>query len=305
MIVRPRPGPLDLLFTLRGSIVPLILPRVGVIALLALALAVWDRLRPGGFPEFTTAPFTLLGIALSIFLGFRNNGCYDRWWEARKLWGQLILEARAFAREVSALLPAEEAAARERLLRRTIGFAQSLAAELRGRDGREPARPWLPPEEHPALAGAIHPGEAILRAQSRDLAALLRACRLSDILYAALAAHLNNMTAIQAGCERIRNTPLPYAYSLLLHRTAWLFCLLMPFGFVGTLGLATPLVAAILAYAVFGLDALSDELEEPFGEAANDLPLDAMARTIERDVLEALGAPGLPEPLRPERYVLR
>ncbi|MFC0407484.1 bestrophin family protein [Roseomonas elaeocarpi] len=305
MIVRPRPGPLDLLFAIRGSIVLLILPRVGTIALLALALAVWDRLRPDDFPEFTTAPFALLGITLSIFLGFRNSGCYDRWWEARKLWGQLILEARAFAREVSALLPPEEAAARERLLRRTIGFAQALAAELRGRDGRERARPWLPAGEHPALATSIHPGEAILRAQSRDLAALLRAGRLSDMLYTALAAHLNSMTGIQAGCERIRNTPLPYAYSLLLHRTAWLFCLLMPFGFVGTLGFATPLVAAILAYAVFGLDALSDELEEPFGEAANDLPLDAMARTIERDVLEALGAPVLPEPLRPERYVLR
>ncbi|MCK8786387.1 bestrophin [Roseomonas sp. NAR14] len=303
MIVRPRPGPFDLLFAMRGSIVPLVLPRLLLIALLALALAVADRLHPHGFPEFTAAPFTLLGIALSIFLGFRNNACYDRWWEGRKQWGLLVTETRAFAREGVALLP--DPALRSRLLRRLAAFAHLAAAGLRGLDGLEKARPWLPPGEAEALRPLRNRPEAVLRRQAADLAGCLRAGQISDVLYAALAAHLNAMTAVLAGCERIRNTPLPYAYSLLLHRTAWLFCLLMPFGFVGTLGFATPAIAAILAYALFGLDALSDELEEPFGLAANDLPLDALVRVIEIDLLEALGEPAVPPPLVAERFVLR
>ncbi|MBP0491604.1 bestrophin family protein [Pararoseomonas indoligenes] len=302
MIVRSRPGPLDLLVAMRGSIVPLVAPRVLVVAVLALVLAVIERLAPGRFPEMTAAPFTVLGLALSIFLGFRNSACHARWWEGRQLWGQLITENRHFAREVSALVA--DPLIRARLARRSAAFAHLLAAALRDRDGLESARPWLPPEEARALAGLRNPGSAVLRAQSAELAALLREGGITDILYQTLAEPLARMTSVQAACERIHNTPLPYAYSLLLHRTAWIFCLLMPFGFVGTLGVGTPVVAAIFAYTLFGLDALGDELEDPFGLEVNDLPVDAMVRIIEIDLLEALGEPA-PEPLRPVNYVLR
>ncbi|WP_424137174.1 bestrophin family protein [Roseomonas chloroacetimidivorans] len=303
MIIRPRPGAFDLLFALRGSVVPIVAPRVLVIAALALALVILDRRYPGTFPEFTAAPFTVFGFALSIFLGFRNSACHARWWEGRQLWGRLITENRHFAREAAALLP--DPAIRARLLRRTAAFAHLLATGLRELDGQDRARPWLPPEEAEALRGCRNRADAVLRWQSGDLAALLREGRISDILYTTLSAPLAGMTSVQAGCERIHNTPLPYAYSLLLHRTAWLFCLLMPFGFVGVLGLGTPVVAAILAYTLFGLDALGDELEDPFGTETNDLALDAMVRVIEIDLLEALGEAERPEPLRPARYVLR
>ncbi|AKV01368.1 putative membrane protein [Labilithrix luteola] len=100
---------------------------------------------------------------------------------------------------------------------------------------------------------------------------------------------------------------MPFAYSLLLHRTAYLFCLLLPFGLVGAVGLVTPLVAAVVAYTFFGLDALGDELEEPFGLSANDLPIDALARIVEIDLSDAMGvAP--PPPLEPPScldFVLR
>ncbi len=126
---------------------------------------------------------------------------------------------------------------------------------------------------------------------------------LSDVLYQTLARRLDGMSSAQASCERIKSTPTPFAYSLLLHRTAWLFCLLLPFGLVSSLELMTPLVVAIIAYTFFGLDALGDELEDPFGFADNDLPLDALVRVIERDVLDVLGEP-VPEALQPKGYVL-
>ena len=109
---------------------------------------------------------------------------------------------------------------------------------------------------------------------------------------------------MQAARERIKTTPLPFAYSLLLHRTALLFCVLLPFGLAPTLGWWTPLLVVIVSYTFFGLDALGDQLEDPFGHDDNDLPLDAMARMVERELLFSLGREDLPPPITPERYRL-
>ena len=105
-------------------------------------------------------------------------------------------------------------------------------------------------------------------------------------------------------CERLRGTPIPFSYTLLLHRTAYLYCVLLPFGLVDTVGLLTPLVTAVVAYTVFGLDALGDEIEEPFGTSDHDLPLDALCRTVEIDLRAALGERELPPPLLPVNYRL-
>ena len=256
------------------------------------------------FPEFPLVGFTLIGVVLSIFLGFKNTACYDRWWEARKQWGELIIQTRNLARECQALLPgAPNAALRERLLKRSIAFAHALAAQLRDQDVQAAVQGRIGADEVAALQGRRNVPDALLHWEHQDLADCMHDGRLSDVLYQRLARHLDALGAAQACCERIKSTPTPFAYSLLLHRTAWLFCLLLPFGLVSSLQLLTPIVVAIIAYTFFGLDALGDELEDPFGMADNDLPLDALVRCIERDVLEVLGEP-LPEPLLPQGYVL-
>jgi putative membrane protein len=112
------------------------------------------------------------------------------------------------------------------------------------------------------------------------------------------------MTGVAAACERIRGTPIPFSYTLLLHRTAYLYCWLLPFGLVDAIGDLTPLVTLLVAYTFFGLDALGDEIEEPFGTSDHDLPLEAMCRTIEIDLRMALGDTDLPPPLLPVDYRL-
>ncbi|MEE7477327.1 hypothetical protein MHIMP23_13595 [Methylobacterium hispanicum] len=161
--------------------------------------------------------------------------------------------------------------------------------------------PWLPPGE---AAGALCPTDAVLARLSADLAEAMRRGVIGDVLFGVLERKVADLSAIQAACERIRSTPLPFAYTLLLYRTAWLYCLFLPVGLSGSLGWATPAAVALVAYTFFGLDALGDELEEPFGTDPNDLPLDAMLRTVEAIVLDALGEP-VPEPLRPENFLLR
>jgi putative membrane protein len=305
MIVRPKPSVLGLLFILRGSVVPQIAPRLVGVAIAALAAVLVAARYPVAFGHESVAPFTLIGLALSVFLSFRNNACYDRWWEGRRLWAQVIREARGFAREVAAILPGDgQGALRRRLVRRVIAFAAALGARLRSRDEAAAAAPFLEPEEAASIAGFGNPPDALLRACTADFAAALNVPAAADIRFQTLEARILGLSEAQAGCERIVQTPLPFAYGLLLHRTAWVFCLILPFGLVGALGWWTPAVAVVVAYTLFGLGVLGDELEEPFGLGQNDLPVDALVRQVEIELLQALGDPA-PEPLQPVRYLLQ
>ena len=302
MILRSRPTAFGLLFILRGSIVTAIAAELAVILVWAAGVAALAHVAPGRFTALTPAPLTLLGLALFIFLGFRNNACYERWWEARRHWGQLLAEVRALARDIRALMP-EEATMQRRLVLRSVAFAHAVRAQLRG-DGHASTADWLPATEWERVATQPGRPDAILRAQSDDFAAAWRRGEITDNLYRLFSDRLMAMTEIQAACERLRSTPTPFAYTLLLHRTAWLFCLLVPFGLVESLGFGTTIVTVILAYAFFGLDALGQELEQPFGRTPNAVPLDALVRTIEIAALEALGEAELPPPLLPQDYVL-
>jgi putative membrane protein len=302
MIVRRRPTSFGLLFILRGSILPMIAPRLLAVVVVSAGVAWLHHAAPQHLHDVTPAPFTLLGLALSIFLGFRNNACYERWWEGRKHWGQLVAETRSLVREFMTLLP-DDPALRRRCAHRVVAFAHALRNQFR--DGEDcKLRDWLPEGEWDRIAQSRSRCDAILLAQATELGGLLRRGELSDMLYRVFSERLLAMTAIQTACERLHSTPTPFTYTLLLHRTAWLFCLLLPFGMVGTLGMATPVLTAILAYAFFGLDALGEELEEPFGQSQNALPLDAMVRAIEIATGEALGETNLPDALQPRKFVL-
>lgn len=304
MIIRPRPRGWQLLYILRGSIVPAITPRVLAIGVLSLGACVlagyW---RPHGEASLAVVPFSLLGLLLSIFLSFRNRASYERWWEGRQLWGQLLLNTRSLARLGQALLPGDDPL-RRRSAQLQLAFAHALAARLRGGDEWQAAKPWLAGDE---AALAAHPNlpDALLQRLALHWAGPLRAGRLDPILYARVDQALQALGAVQTGCERIAGTPLPFAYTLLLHRSAWLFCMLLPFALASALGWATPLLSMLLAYAFFGLDQVSEEIEDPFGRQPNDLPLDALLRTLEIDQLAAIGHQPLPEPLLPRDYLLQ
>ncbi|WP_370263921.1 bestrophin family protein [Limnobacter sp.] len=303
MIVRPRPRAHQLIYIVRGSVVRRIAWKVLLIAALSTAVVLFYQSNNLQFLNAGLGTFSILGLALSVFLGFRNNACYDRWWEARKHWGDLIVHSRSFARELAALYPQLEL--RQAMVRRMIAYAHALAARLRDQSEADAARPWLLPAEHALLTHARNVPNALLCMQSDELAKLYRQHQLSDILYQTFGNKLAAVAVIQGACERIKTTPTPFAYSLLLRRTAWLFCLLLPFSLAPSLGMLAPLIVAAIAYTFFGLDYLGDELEEPFGLMDNDLPLNALVRGIEVDMLESLGEKELPPYLQPVDYLLQ
>jgi putative membrane protein len=306
VIVRDRPRGLQLFYILRGSILPRIAPELATCTAVALLVTLTHGFVYQWKITLTAVPFSLMGLALAIFLGFRNSTAYDRYWEGRRLWGDLVHRSRSFARQVQTLLrfegpvrPGDARDPRRLMILRTVAFSSCLRHQLRGSDAAGDLARLLPHEEAQACAAARRPVDWLLRRNGEELGALLRAGRVDAQVAAEMDQSLSGMAAVAAGCERIKNTPIPFPYTLLLHRTAWLYCFLLPFGLVDTVRFMTPFVVAIVAYTFFGLDALGDEIEEPFGTAENHLALDALCREIEINLREALGETELPPPLEP------
>jgi putative membrane protein len=298
MIVRDPPKPWELLFILRGSIVPAIWPQLLFVTGLS-ALVTWlDLSGRISFPVISPLPFSLIGIALSIFSGFRNSASYERWWEGRKLIGQLVINCRSLARLALAHLGVERGG---ELARLSIAFAHALAHHLRGEVMGPNVTRFVAQD---SVSTTRNAPEAILMLMSRDIAAALAAGEVSAPMAQALEEQVSALSGVLAGAERIKHTPLPYAYSLLLHRTVYIFCVLLPFGLAPTAGLWTPILCAIVAYTFFGLDALGDELAAPFGTGDNALPLSAVAITVETNISEQLGLADLPSSPVPRNFVL-
>lgn len=306
MIVRPREAHsvTTLLFAMKGSVVPAIWPRVLYTVLLSVVVVFAER--RGVVLHFTLEPglLTLLGLTLAIFLGFRNTVAYQRWWEGRILWGDLVIATRNLTRQTIAFMPGLPEQERKQLIRTVIGFVHALRHHLRGTSSDQDMQQWLTPADYALALASPNRPNVVLGELGRSYAEAARGIGLDSILLSSMDRELNQLSHVLGGCERIRNTPIPFAYILLLHRTVHIYCFILPFCLVSPLGWFTPVAVGILAYTFFGLDAIGTEIEDPFDMLANDLPLDALSQVIEINLLSLLGASDLPAPLEPKDYVL-
>lgn len=295
---------------LGGFALPNIWTRTLTVTAISVVVTVLYERVPELHFSLTVAPFTLVGLALGVFLGFRNNTAYDRFWEGRKLWGALVNTSRTLTRQVLTLIeppdgtpPPEALVAEEKaMVHLLIGYVHALRHHLRDEDPSATLRELLPDAEL-----------GVTEEDNVPLAILHRiAERLRDVRHRGwvhpmhvplLDGSLTALTDIQGACERIKATPIPYSYTVLIHRIVGVYCGLLPLGLMDSLGWETPFVVLAISYAFFGLDAVGDELEQPFGLDTNDLPLFAIARTIERNLRQRLGEP-MPPAAEPVRGVL-
>lgn len=305
MIVRPHLHWFRLLFVWRGSVLPYIVTRL----LLVLAVSVASVLCRGWWMSehassaLSIPPFTLMGIALAIFLGFRNSVSYERFWEARKQWGALLIAARSLIREAASFAPADTALQR-RLARTLAAFVYALKHQLRGTDPDADLACRLDADVHQRVAAARFVPSAILLDLARDLASAQRNGTISDLQLQAMDRNLNLLTEASGACERIANTPIPYTYRVLMNRTVMVYCLLLPVGLSTSIGWLTPLIATFVAYTFLALDVIGEQIEEPFGKEPNDLALASMCHAIEVAVCELVGETPRSGPPEVEDYVL-
>lgn len=306
MIVRPRPHWFRLLFVRRGSMVRQILSQQLFTFGLACAV-VWAHGTMFHWKvTLTASPFSLMGVSLALFLGFRINASYDRYWEARKFWGQILVDARNLARQALTLTrPGTEVAP---FVRGLMAFAAATRNQLREvpvAPGLAGLRELLPPALMTRLAGGVRGTPVIIGLWlGQQMQTWREQGQLQPELALRMEATLDQLLAALGGCERIAGTPLPFTYSVILHRSVYCYCMMLPFGLVDAIGVMTPLVVAFVSYTFFALEALSDEIEQPFGTMPNDLALDAMVIGISSSLHELLGEPPLPLPMPDERCVL-
>ena len=243
-------------------------------------------------------PLPLFGSALALFLGFRVNAAYARWWEARVLWGAIINTARSLSRVTRAWLPPDIA---RTIVRRQIGWAHALRGQLRRAAPDADGLRFVPADD-PARA-RTNVANALLDATGVEVAAARATGRIDSVQQAAIETLLVDAANAQGGCERLKNTPLPIQYRFLPTIFTQGFCVLLPIGLVETLGYATPLGSTVAGLMFLAVLRVGDDLADPFAGDVHDVPLSAMCRTIEIDLLQGLGeeAPG---PLGPVKGVL-
>ncbi len=302
MIVRPRLHWFRMLFVIRGSVLPRILFQLILMALISTAITFSQGDLFGWKVGLNFVPFTLIGVALAIFLGFRNTASYDRYWEARKIWGSILNVTRSLTRQHLVWIKNKEL--NKIFVYRLIAFVHGLRHQLRGTNVARDVESLIDQELFIKLKNAHFRPNLILLSLGELLATSVE----SELIHPQLAANLddslNQLTADLGGCERIANTPIPFTYSVIIHRTVYIYCFLLPFALVSSIGVLTPLVVTFVAYTFLALDALNDELEDPFGSMPNDLPLESLSNGIEISLREMLGEIDLPKPIWPENFVL-
>lgn len=289
-------------------------PRITLATLFATIVTLIEHGLQWKTYSLTATPFSIMGVAISFFLGFRNNTAYNRFWEARTLWGRLINASRSFARQTLTLIttppppesehvppeisPAEKERLRafqEAMILLTIGYAHAMHHHLRDTnpfddlrgDMTEEERAWLHTQKNVPLGMLQLLGRRVQRARQENW--------IDQASLHLLEGSLTELTAVQGGCERIKNTPMPETYTVLSHRIVSFFCYALPFGLIDSTRLLTPLVVFLVSYAFFGLDTLGEEISDPFGTDPHDLPLAAFAATIETNLRQLLSGRDLPE----------
>jgi ion channel-forming bestrophin family protein len=256
-------------------------------------------------------PLSLFGSAVGVLLAFRNTTSYARWWEARTLWGSIVNNSRSWGRQVTTVMCAFEsgdAATLHKMQRRMvyyqIAWVVSLRQHLRRLPPLEGSSAILSPEDLNELRDEVNIPVAIQQRQSRLLRNALEQGWVDAMQWRAMDETLNDLVDAQGGAERIKNTPMPRQYDYLPQLCAHLYCILLPLAMVSSLGWFTPLGSTLVGFIFLALDKIGRDLEDPFDNRVNDIPLTSITRTIEINLRQMLGETDVPPSITPVNGVL-
>jgi ion channel-forming bestrophin family protein len=277
---------LDHLFDIRGTLVQEIGFRVGTCVVWAIGVVVVHYyVRPVGTSVLL---HSLVGVALGLLLVFRTNASYDRYWEGRRLWGGIVNESRNLVRSATIYL-ADDVPLLRALVRWTAIYPWTVMGTLRGDTNLGPAVKDLTAGEAASVQSAQHAPLFVAQRMSECLNRARRAGQISDIIQVSLDSNVQQLIDFVGGCERIRKTPLPFAYVVHLRRALIIYCFTLPFALVESFGWFTILDVLFVAYTFFGIEEIGVEIEGPFGNDENDLPMQGICETIYHNVYALAG----------------
>lgn len=290
MIIRKKENWFKMLFVWHGSVLPRLLPRLILLFVLSIAVVFFHGKILSFKVPLNPTPLTLFGFVLALFLGFRNNVSYDRFWEARKLWGSLLNCTRSLARQVLTLPHASlEKSESTSFINLLISCTYALKHQLRGTNAENDLKARLKGTQFSFIRATHYKPIMIIKLMGDWIADAHSKESIDSIQQIRFDENLDKLAEIVGGCERIISTPIPYSYRVLLHRTVYLYCFLLPFGLVDSLQWLTPFIVVFIAYTFVAFEAIADEIEQPFGTESNDLALNEMCRMIEATLMELDG----------------
>jgi putative membrane protein len=268
--------------------------------------------------SLAVTPLTILGAAITIFLGFRTNTAYDRWWEARGLWGALINHSRSLVRQAMTFTdppsPKTEDEFGEghvtihpfarRMAFLQIAFVNALRTHLRKQDALGAAAQYLSPQDVKRLDGIENVPLAVLRIMGIELRNAHQQGWLDSIQMSTMDGTLVEFSNILGGCEKIKNTPLPRQYDTVPQFAIYAYSILLPLGLVESLGWWTPFISAMITFLFIAIDSIGSNIEDPFENRIHDVPMSTISRTIEINLRQMVDIKECPAPLQPTHGIL-
>lgn len=299
----------------------LLIKRNWVFILTVLGLELVIELAFPGMAALKSSPLaigvtTMLASVVGIFLVFRFNEAYARWWEARTLWGELVNSSRTLARQTLTLITpevlrihgeAEQREAKQELIHRQIAYLYALGHSLRDQPPLEGLGSLLPPQELEELEASSNVPTQMMLRQGMALRALLGSDTPQVLVRHQIDATLSRITTSQGGCERIKRTAFPDSVSAMSRVLVWGIGLSVPVAFLNpesTYYVPELLAVLFTALSFLVVQQLGHDLKNPFENTANDTPVTSLARTVEIDLREMLGEADIPYPVRPQDGVL-
>ncbi len=264
-------------------------------------------------PTILLPSMAVFGTVLSIVLAFRTNEAYNRWWEARTLWGALINTSRSFAREILTYLNVSNTSLsvekldqeKQKFIYRHLAYVNALRIHLRQQDTfEEELKPFLENEDLSKVRTYRNVPTQLVLNQSNRLNKIYKSEKLNGFEFVQLNKTLNNLYDIQGGCERIKFTIFPRLYTYYTTSFTWFFSTLLIITLVDEFEWQSLIVRALVAYVFLVVNHLGTDLKNPFENKMSDTPMSALCRTIEIDLRQMLGEKDLPSPVKPENGIL-
>jgi ion channel-forming bestrophin family protein len=299
--------------------VPQLMTIIRGLGLSLLALLGWDfaivlgyKVMHWGWVGSRNVPLAFYGVAIGIVVSFWNSSAYARWWEARTLWGAIVNKSRTLARQVlttmspkaTAIEQAEVAAVQRQLVLYQVAYVHALRQQLRGLDPVAAVAHLLPHEDSAELAREKNLALTLQRRMSAMLVTARERGWLDQWEWQAIDDSMADLMDAQGGVERIKNTPMPKQFNHFLRLFVHIYCLMLPVGLVETMGWFTPLGSTLVGFMFLALEKIGLDLEDPFENTIFDVPMTAIATTIEINLRQLLGETELPLPVQPVRGVL-
>ena len=228
--------------------------------------------------------YSLVGFALSLLLVFRTNTAYDRWWEGRKKWGELVNNTRNLSLKINTVCTNKED--RKYFKRMISNYPFAMKEHLRS--GVDLSQLDLTEKEREEISNYEHKPNYILKRIYERLEGLKKGGALSEEGYIVVDTNMKTFSDIIGACERIKNTPIPYSYSIFFKKFIFIYVTTLPLAFVNSFGYYSSLVSIFVFYILVSMEILAEEIEDPFGMDDNDLHTDGLSQKIRDNVHEIL-----------------